>query len=130
MRQAGIIAAGALFALRYNRERLVEDHINAKRLAEAVNEMPGFSVDVAHVETNIAFIEVTAPIPAKDVTELLKADGVLILALRPTALRAVTHLDVSGADIDKAIKAFAKVSKRLPKIAPAGYDPSKLGEPE
>ncbi len=130
MRQAGIIAAGALYALRNNRERLVEDHENAKRLAYAVNELPGFNVDVEHVETNIAFIEITAPIPAKDVADRLRTEGVLILALRPTALRAVTHLDISRNDIDRAIDAFARVSKTLPTKPTPDYDPTTMGEPE
>lgn len=130
MRQAGIIAAGALYALRNNRERLVEDHENMQRFAHAVNELPGFSVDVDRVETNIAFIEITAPIPAKEVADRLRAEGVLILALRPTALRAVTHLNVSRVDIDHAIDTFARVSKTLPTESPPDYNPTMMGDPE
>jgi threonine aldolase len=129
MRQAGVIASGALYAIRNHRPRLVKDHENAAHLAEAVNEMDGFSVDVDNVETNILFIEVTAPIAAADVVTRLNDEGVAILALRPTAMRAVTHLDVSREDIDKAIDAFARVSKTLPAEDPS-FDASKLGEPE
>jgi threonine aldolase len=115
MRQAGIAAAGALFALRNNRERLAEDHANAKRLAEGVSGLPGLGVDVADIETNIAFIEVTAPIAAKDVAARLEEMGVLILATGPTTLRAVTNLDVSAADTERAIEAIQRVSGTLPK---------------
>ncbi len=131
MRQAGVIAAGAQYAIRNHRERMPEDHENAKRLAVAVNELPGFSVDVEHVETNILFIEVTAPIAASDVASLLGEEGVAILALRPTAMRAVTHLDVSRREIDEAIEAFARVSEALPaEGSNPGFDPTALGEPE
>ena len=115
MRQAGIVAAGALYALRHHRDRLPEDHANAKRLAHGVNSIPGFYVDVKHVETNIVFIEVTAQIPAAEVASMLGAEGVLMLPLRPTAMRAVTHLDITREQIDRAIEVFAKVSKWLPK---------------
>lgn len=115
MRQAGIVAAGALYALRHHRDRLPEDHANAKRLAQGISGIPGFHVDVKHVETNIVFIEVTARIPAAEVASMLGAEGVLMLPLRPTAMRAVTHLDVTRDQIDRAIEVFAKVSKWLPK---------------
>ncbi len=115
MRQAGIVAAGALFALRNNRARLADDHANAKRLAECVNETPGFSVDVANVETNILFIEVTAPVAAPEIVGRLEERGVRIMAPRPTAMRAVTNLGVSADDIERTIGAFAAVSKELPR---------------
>ena len=60
MRQAGIIAAGALYALQNHRQRLIEDHANAKRLAEGLARLPGLEIDPARVETNILFFRVTA----------------------------------------------------------------------
>jgi len=113
MRQAGIIAAGALYALRHHRERLPQDHANAKRLAGGIADMRGIRVDAAAVETNIVVIEIAPPVPAAEVSRRLQELGVLINPIRPTALRAVTHLDVSRADIDAAIEAFNKVTRAL-----------------
>ena len=115
MRQAGFLAGAARYALRHHRERLAEDHANAKRLADGLREIPGFSVDPADPETNILMINVTGPVPAPQVAEALKRRGVLINGILPTRLRAVTHLDVTAADMDRIIDAFADVSKSLPK---------------
>jgi len=124
MRQAGIIAAGALYALEHNIERLVEDHINAKRLAMAIAEMPGLSADADSVETNIVYFDVDAGLKvpncvdagskvpncrayaegvASVLCDILHEHGVGMLALGPQRIRAVTHLDVSAEDIDRAI---------------------------
>ncbi len=113
MRQAGIIAAGALYALRNHRARLVEDHMNARRLAEAINELPGIKVDLEGVQTNIVMIEITGNATAQQVSAMMKDEGVLINAMRPKVLRAVTHLDVSSRDVEKAIEAFARISRRI-----------------
>jgi len=113
MRQAGIIAAGALYALRNHRARLVEDHMNARRLAEAINELPGIKVDLEGVQTNIVMIEITGNATAQQVSAMMKDEGVLINAMRPKVLRAVTHLDVSPRDIQKAIEAPARISRRI-----------------
>ena len=107
MRQAGIIAAGALYALENHRERLGEDHANARRLAEGVAELPGVEIDPATVETNIVYFHVTA-MPADEMVEKLSAGGVGVLALGPDTVRAVTNLSVSAGDIDEAIRAFTK----------------------
>lgn len=105
MRQAGIIAAGALYALRNHRERLTDDHANARRLAEALAAMDGVELDVADVETNIVFFRVTS-MPAADLVAKLEAAGVRLLDLGPEHIRAVTSLMVDSADIDAAIAAF------------------------
>ena len=115
MRQAGIIAAGALYAVRNNRERLAEDHANARRLADGLREIPDISVDPKDPETNILMIDVTAPVPAPVVAEELKKLGVLINGILPTRLRAVTHMDVTGDDMDRIVDAFAAVAKTFPK---------------
>lgn len=102
-RQAGIIAAGALYALEHNRDRLVDDHTNARRFAEAAAELAGVTVDLASVQTNIVFFDVAdAPLFA----ERLRTAGVDTLALAPTRIRAVFHLDVSDADTTQAIEAL------------------------
>jgi threonine aldolase len=100
MRQAGILAAGALHALRHNRARLAEDHANARRLAELIAPHAGLRVDASAVETNIVNIDTQAP--AEAVSRASRALGLLINASGPQRLRAVTHLDVSRDDVERA----------------------------
>lgn len=105
MRQAGIIAAGALYAVNHNITRLSRDHDNAKKLAEGFNSVEGFSVDMDTVETNIIMINIDKNFnTAENVVAKLKKHNVLILALDPQRMRAVTHLDVDSDDIDKAVE--------------------------
>lgn len=104
MRQAGVLAAAAEYALDHHVERLADDHANAKRLASAIAEMPGLHVDVEAVETNIIYIDVDDSLgPAKDLCARFLEAGVYVLLIAPQRIRAVTHLDVSAADIEKAI---------------------------
>ncbi|MEA2166967.1 MAG: threonine aldolase [Solirubrobacteraceae bacterium] len=105
MRQAGIVAAGALYALDHHVERLAEDHANARRLAEGLAELPGVVIDAA-VTTNIVVFEVP---DAPAFVAGLDALGVDMLDMGPTTIRAVTHLDVTAADIDTALAAAASV---------------------
>lgn len=100
MRQSGILAAGALFALEHHRERLREDHYKAKKLAEKMAATAGASVDVAGVETNIVNIDLAGPADA--VAKAASALGLLINASGPKRLRAVMHLDVTQEDAEKA----------------------------
>lgn len=106
MRQAGIIAAGALFALKHHRERLVEDHENAQRLAAALAQLDGVMIDRETVETNI----VNFSVPGQDASALvhrLAQAGVAVLATGPHRIRAVTHLDIRRVHVDQAIDAIA-----------------------
>ncbi|WP_141325220.1 low-specificity L-threonine aldolase [Myxococcus sp. AB025B] len=109
MRQAGILAAAALYALEHHVERLAEDHANARRLATGLAEVPGVKVDVKRVETNMVFAEFVRP--AREMVPLLRTQGVLTNpAGGPHTVRLVTHLDVSSADIDEAV---ARVRRAL-----------------
>ena len=108
MRQAGIIAAGALYALEHHRGRLAEDHAHARRLAEGLAAMPGVDLDPATVETNIVVLGVVGR-PAAEAVARVAEEGVRVLATGPQMIRAVTHLDVSAGDIEAALVAFAKV---------------------
>ncbi len=105
MRQAGVIAACGIYALDNHVERLAEDHIRARRLAEAVNAMDGFTVNLDSVETNMVYIngEMSAP----QILEELAVNGVDVLEVGPTAVRAVVHLHITDEDIDRTITAFA-----------------------
>lgn len=110
MRQAGIIAAGALYAIEHNIERLAQDHAHAKRLATALAAMPGVSIDVDAVETNIVFFDVSETKgAAKTLCDALHERGVWVLPEGPQRVRALTHLDVSSDDIDRAIAVFQTV---------------------
>jgi threonine aldolase len=110
MRQAGILAAAALYALEHHRERLHEDHAHARRLAENLATLPGIQIDQASVQTNIVIMDITrSELDATTAVAELRSSGVLVVAVGPRLLRAVTHLDVSAAGIEQALAAFAKV---------------------
>src|SRR6266481_9782681 len=109
MRQAGIIAAGGVYALQHHVKRLAEDHANARRLAEGLCKLPGVSLDPATVETNLVFFDVTGAIDAPKAVAGLLARGIRMGALGPRTIRAVTHLDVSAADVDKALAAAREI---------------------
>ncbi len=93
MRQAGVIAATAIYALDHHVDRLAEDHARARRLAE------GIGVDASAVDSNFVAIEEPG-----DGIERLRAHGVLVSDLRPGVLRAVTYLGVTDDDIERAIE--------------------------
>jgi threonine aldolase len=109
MRQAGIIAAGGIYALRHHVKRLAEDHANARRLAEGLAKLPGIKLDPATVETNLVFFDLTGSIDAPAAVQGLLARGVRMEALGPRTIRAVTHLDVSAAAIDKTLAAAREI---------------------
>ena len=107
MRQAGIIAAGALYALEHHRARLAEDHRHARMLAEGLAEIPGLAVDLETVETNIVIFRVKS-CPAAELVARLKPLGVLVLSTGPDTIRAVTHLGITAGDIAEAQGRFGE----------------------
>ncbi|MDI3316117.1 MAG: low-specificity L-threonine aldolase [Bacillota bacterium] len=111
MRQAGILAAAGIYALRHHVERLAEDHANARWLAEQLADVPGLRVDPAAVETNMVLVGV--PGPAVAFSQALREQGVLANPSRPDALRLVTHLDVDRAGCRRAVEAFRTVARQL-----------------
>ena len=106
MRQAGVLAAAALHALDHHVERLADDHANARRLAEGLAQINGVRIDLERVETNIVVFGVG---DAYAVCGRLWEREVQVAPLGPDRLRAVTHLDVDGAGIDRALEAFRQV---------------------
>lgn len=104
MRQVGILAAAALYALDHNVDRLAEDHANARRLAEALAALPGITLDPATVETNIVYFDLDPAIGAERFCRTLHEAGVWMLSVSANRVRAVAHLDVSRAGIEKAIE--------------------------
>jgi threonine aldolase len=109
MRQAGIIAAGGLYALRNHVERLAEDHARARRLADGLADVAPGLVDPAAVETNIVVLELAAVgTDAEAVSAACLADGVMTSGVGPDRLRLVTHLDIDDAGIDRALEVIRK----------------------
>ena len=111
MRQAGVIAAAALVALEEMRDRLVEDHRNAKALAQGLARIDGVKIDAAKVVTNIVSFEVGAAMDAGDFQKACAERGLRIsryLGNSPR-LRMVTHANVSRADVDAALAIMSGV---------------------
>lgn len=110
MRQAGIIASAGLYSLEHNVERLKQDHINAKNLGVELNNVKNISVVLENLHTNIIIINVAQTgRTALEICTKLKADGLSMVALSETEIRAVTHLDVSADECAQAAKIFANV---------------------
>ena len=110
MRQSGVIAAAALYALEHNWDRLAEDHDNARHLSEGLAGIKGLSIDVPRMQTNLVFFEVTRPgWTAQRLVDACRERGVGLGANTATRLRAVTHLDVTRKDIDVALKTIGDV---------------------
>jgi threonine aldolase len=100
-RQSGIVAAGCLYALDHHVERLAEDHDHARLLAEGLAELPSVGIDPGAVQTNIVIFEVPdAPALVRRV-----ADEVELQAVDARRVRAVTHLDIARADIERTLAA-------------------------
>jgi threonine aldolase len=108
MRQSGILAAGCLYALDHHVERLAEDHEHARLLAGGLAVLPGVSIDPASVETNIVIFAVE---DAPALVAALAAE-VELSALDARRVRAVTHLDVSCADVERALAAIRAAVSR------------------
>jgi len=108
LRQAGIVAASAVYALENNVERLQVDHDNAKLFATEAEKIPGIKLDASSIKTNLVFFEVDSKLGnASQLSNALKERGVLINASSANRLRAVTHLDVSREDVVVATKTLA-----------------------
>jgi len=108
MRQSGILAAAGLYALDHHCARLVDDHANARLLAERLAGLGGVRLDLASVQSNIVIWEMAADAPdAAAIVARAKAAGVLISALGPRTVRAVTHMDVDRDQCRRAAEALA-----------------------
>jgi len=111
MRQVGILAAAALHALDHHLERLVEDHRRARRLAEALEPIPPFAIDLDQVETNIVIIGLNEGSPQAWCEDLAQT-GLLVVPFGPDSIRAVTHLGIDDASINGAIERFVSIARR------------------
>jgi threonine aldolase len=111
MRQSGILAAAGIHALEHNVERLADDHANARLIGERLAAEPTVEIDLARLETNIVVFDL-APgrIDAATLVRRAGERGVLVLAVGPRTVRAVTHLDVGRADCERAADILAECS--------------------
>jgi threonine aldolase len=107
MRQAGIIAAGGVYALRHHVDRLADDHANARLLAGGLAAIPGIRLLHDPIETNIVFFDVTETgLTAGELEHRLNEQGVRMDGYgSETVIRAVTHIDVSREDCERAVEA-------------------------
>lgn len=111
MRQSGILAACGIVSLKHMVDRLAEDHARAKKLASAVDAMPGLSVDHATVQTNMVLIDTNGL--SEPWLDALKEAGVWALPPSPNRIRCVFHKDVEDAGVDRAIEAFGRVARQM-----------------
>jgi threonine aldolase len=108
MRQAGYLAAAGIFALENNIERLAEDHLHAKEIADALLKK-SFTGKMMPVETNIIIFEVSGAYTAKSFAEALKKFGILVVAISATQIRIVLHLDISKEMVNETIKVIEQL---------------------
>ncbi|MFH1716724.1 MAG: low-specificity L-threonine aldolase [Planctomycetota bacterium] len=113
MRQSGIIAAAGITALEQMIERLAEDHANARRLAEGIARIPGLTIELERVQTNIVFFDMTEQaVTAEELVAKLGNRGIKMLRSGPGRIRAVTHYGISSEDIDLALAALAEAMEQ------------------
>ncbi|WP_299453824.1 low-specificity L-threonine aldolase [uncultured Microscilla sp.] len=112
MRQAGIIAAGGLYAIRHHRTRLAEDHANAQFLAKSLNEIEGLRVNIDNTHTNIVMADLTDErLPAQTLEQKARDQGVLFLCVSDQRIRLVTHLDITQQDCEQAVETIQSLVK-------------------
>jgi len=102
MRQAGMLAAAASYALDHNRDRIADDHRRAKEFAEAIADVPGITVDASRIETNMVYIGVGQSLGTAAEFCAKLDDRVRMLAESPQGVRAVMHLHISDDDVQEA----------------------------
>jgi threonine aldolase len=110
MRQTGVIAAPGTVALEQMVDRLAEDHINARCLAEGIAKIPGLSINLERVQTNIIYFDLVSDNIAMDVfMKQLEKKGVKLLATGPSRLRLVTHYGISSEDITTTLMCLREI---------------------
>ena len=112
MRQAGVAAAAALYALEHHVDRLAEDHRKAQVLARAIRDTPGLRLDPPDVDTNLLWVEVERSMgTARDLANRMKEQNVLIHVAGPQTFRVCTHLDVNLAQVEQAAEMIRSLSR-------------------
>ena len=114
MRQAGILAAAALYALENHVDRLAEDHAHARMLGEAFESTEGFAMESGPIETNLVWVLVDRSLgTAAEVAAYLRSHGILVSVLGPQVLRACTHLDVSRERVEYAAGVIRQIEPAM-----------------
>ncbi|HEX9863014.1 MAG TPA: GntG family PLP-dependent aldolase [Candidatus Bathyarchaeia archaeon] len=117
MRQAGVIAAAGIVALEKMVDRLGEDHVNARRLAEGIAKLKGIAVDIERVQTNMVIFDIIGLGVADDVfLSKLREKGVCALTIAPNRVRLVTHRGIEKEHVAKAVAAIADVADELGRV--------------
>jgi threonine aldolase len=110
MRQAGIVAAGGIYALEHRLARLAEDHAMARRLAQGIDRIEGLTIQVERVRTNMVFFELEREKPTtNELVERAGARGVLFLPVAEHRFRMVTHYGLTMEDMDRALEVLREV---------------------
>jgi threonine aldolase len=126
MRQAGVVAAGALYALEHNVERLAEDHALARALAEVLDAVPGITCPPSEVTTNIVMARLARDdLDAETLARALAEHGVRALPQSPRCLRFVTHRDVGPADVERVARGVRRQSLSSTFTPPANVEESE-----
>lgn len=113
MHQAGILAAGCLYGLDHNLEKVPQIHAHAKRLASLLSELPFLKFSPDEVQTNIIMIEINHPFySAFDFVGYLDEKSIRVLAVDETRIRVITHLDITDADIEEVFSAICEIGQK------------------
>ncbi|MBI4498240.1 MAG: low-specificity L-threonine aldolase [Chloroflexi bacterium] len=108
MRQAGIIAAAGIVALESMIDRLAEDHEHARMLAEGLAHLPGLTLDLEPIQTNIVIMQVQA-MSGEEFAGRLEAEGIRVSRMGPNLVRMVTHYGITRSDMQEAVRAAARI---------------------
>jgi threonine aldolase len=108
MRQAGFMAAAGIYAFQHHIDRLAIDHAHAKQIGAAM-EKKAFVRSIMPVVTNIVIVDVDPALPAKTLAQRLRELDILVIAISPTQVRFVTHLDISAAMVEQAVAAIEQL---------------------
>ena len=112
MRQAGVLAAAGILSLTEMVDRLTDDHANARKLAEGLAEIPGLSIDLSQIKSNIVFFELSRPdMTAEQLVKMLDDEGARMLAVGVGRIRAVTHDHITSEDVDFTLGVCSKIMK-------------------
>lgn len=112
MRQAGVLAAAGLVALREGVDRLAEDHATARLLAQRLAGIPGIHIDMDQVQTNMVMLQLAeSGITASDLSARLKANGIRVSARPPFTVRMVTHRSIGPAEVDAVVETVAAIMR-------------------
>jgi len=113
MRQTGVIAAPGTIALEEMVDRLAEDHINARSLAEGIDQIPGLSINLERVQTNIIYFELVSDTITMDVfMKRLEKKGIKFLATGPSRFRLVTHYGIGAEDVTATLMCFREIMEQ------------------